>query len=677
MRFLLLIITFSLASALHAAAQSCQRPGQTPQSAFPVCGTRNLTQTSVPICDGRILRLNFCGTVDPDTDYEDKNPFYYKFTCFQAGSLGFTIVPNDLDDDYDWHIFDVTGRNVNDIYTDPTLQICGNWSARPGRTGASNAGQTLINCAGDDYPNFSSMPDLKVGHEYLLLVSHFTDTQSGYTLSFGGGTAVITDPNTGKFNSADYRCHHNRVVIKFSKKFRCNTLAADGSDFEVLGTPARVLSAEGVNCNNAFDMDSVVLTLDRPLGPGNYTVRMKNGTDRNTLLDACDVPIAAGENIIMTIGVPQPVPFDSIKPVGCKPDRLMVILKKPVRCNSVAANGSDFRITNVGTGPAVSVRSAKVFCDDELTDSIEVVLNGPVYLDGSFRLDLVQGTDGNTLVSECFVQTPLGQSVPFLTSDTVNAAYAWRTRLDCASDTIYLEHDRAHNVSEWTWLFDDGTTQTGPAASKVYYKGNFGVKPVKLTVSNRQCQDDHSERIDLPNELVAAFTPESWVLCPLDLVRISNQSTGNIMAHRWSLGHGPGSQQRTPAPYRYPMSEREESYDVRLIVVDNLQCEDTVIHQLKTVPSCYVAVPTAFTPNGDGVNDFLYPLNGYKTADLLFRVFSRNGQMVFETRNWQRKWDGRIKGALAPVGTYAWFLEYTNTELNQRVFLKGVSTLLR
>ncbi len=141
MRFLLLVICLPLLSTLRAAGQACPRLGQSPQSAFPVCGTKNLAQSSVPLCAGRVLSLNLCGTVDPDTDYTDRNPFYYKFTCYQSGTLGFTILPNDLADDYDWHVFDVTGRNVNDIFTDRSMQICGNWSAHPGRTGASAAGR--------------------------------------------------------------------------------------------------------------------------------------------------------------------------------------------------------------------------------------------------------------------------------------------------------------------------------------------------------------------------------------------------------------------------------------------------------------------------------------------------------------------------------------------------------
>lgn len=677
MRFLVLAICLPLLCSLRAAGQACPNLGQTPQSAFPICGTRNLVQNSVPLCSGRVLRLDFCSRVDPRTDYTDRNPYYYKFTCYQAGTLGFTITPKDLGDDYDWHVFDVTGRNVNDIFTDMSMQVCGNWSSNPGVTGASTAGQGLINCAGPTYPNFSSMPTLQVGHEYLLLVSHFTNTQSGYSLAFGGGTAVITDPKTGDFVSAAYKCLDNRVAVKLSKRLRCATLAANGSDFELLGTAARITGAQGVNCGSGFDMDSVILQLDRPLTPGNYTVRLKQGSDGNTLLDACDNPMTAGETINLDIPIFQPAPFDSIKPVECRPDRLMVRLKSPVRCNSVAANGSDFVIANLGTGPNVSVVSAKVFCDNQLTDSIEVLLSGTILRESDYRLNLVRGSDGNTLISECRVETPLGQFIPFSTSDTVNAAFAYRTSLDCDADTLYLRHDGAHQVSKWTWEFDDGTTQSTREATKNFVRGPSNFRDVRLTVANRQCQAVHSERITLPVEVVAAFTLGATVLCPLDMVRVTNESRGNIASYRWSMGVGPGSILRTPAAWRYPMSSREESYNVRLIVTDNLQCEDTAIHVLKTVPSCYVTVPTAFTPNNDGINDFLYPVNGYKTADLLFRVFARNGQLIFESRNWQHKWDGRINGSPASVGTYAWVLEFTNTELNTRIFQKGVTTLLR
>ncbi|MBO9150748.1 gliding motility-associated C-terminal domain-containing protein [Chitinophaga sp. GCM10012297] len=673
MRFFFLVICPLMLTAHIAAAQACTQIGQTPQSAFPICGTKELKQASVPLCAGRKINMPSCRDAVPPTEFTDRNPFWYKFTCYQAGTLGFTITPNDLSDDYDWQLFDVTGRNLDEVYTNPGIQVAGNWSEIEGLTGANNTGTRLMNCEGRAYPKWSSMPTLQVGHDYLLLVSHFTNTQSGYELAFGGGSAVITDPKPGEFTRAAYRCLNNRITVKFNKLFRCNTLAANGSDFLIAGTNAVVTSAAGVNCGNGFDMDSVVLTLDRPLPAGNYTLQVKTGSDGNTLLDACDNPIAAGRSIAINVPVPQAVPFDRIAPVGCKPDMIRVLLSDAVRCSSVAADGSDFRIT--GTGPAVAVVAAGTKCSGQLTDTIDLLLNGPVYLEGNYRIDLIRGADGNTLISECGVETALGQMVPFTTKDTVNATFNNRVRLDCVYDTIFLHHDGAHGVNTWNWSFEDGDTRTEQSPVKVYTV--FGQKTATLKVSNGVCEAEHTENILLDNTLIAAFTIGTPVLCPLDLATFTNESTGNITGHRWDFGFGPGTRLVTPQPFRFPMTARDQVYQVRLIVTDNLQCEDTAVHTLKTVPSCRVAVPTAFTPNNDGVNDFLYPLNGYKTADLLFRVFARNGQLVFESRNWAQKWDGKINGSPAPVGTYAWVLEYTDTELGERVFQKGVATLLR
>src|SRR5262249_48314200 len=153
-----------------------------------ICGSHNL---DVPGCTG--------------AGYSDKNPYWYKFTCFTSGTLGFVITPNDLTDDYDWMLYDITGHQPDEVFTNKSLMVTGNWAGTSGLTGASASGVTQIECASDpadNKPTFSSMPPLTVGHTYLLLVSHFNDSQSGYKLSFGGGTAVITDPKLPKLDKA-------------------------------------------------------------------------------------------------------------------------------------------------------------------------------------------------------------------------------------------------------------------------------------------------------------------------------------------------------------------------------------------------------------------------------------------------------------------------------------------
>ena len=88
-------------------------------------------------------------------------------------------------------------------------------------------------------------------------------------------------------------------------------------------------------------------------------------------------------------------------------------------------------------------------------------------------------------------------------------------------------------------------------------------------------------------------------------------------------------------------------YPAALIVKNNIGCFDTAQTNIKVFYNCYIAVPSAFTPNGDGLNDYLYPLNAYKADNLEFRVYNRWGQLVFETKDWTKKmgWNNKRQPA--------------------------------
>ena len=127
----------------------------------------------------------------------------------------------------------------------------------------------------------------------------------------------------------------------------------------------------------------------------------------------------------------------------------------------------------------------------------------------------------------------------------------------------------------------------------------------------------------------------------------------------------------------YPVPVFTTQETVRLLISNRYGCTDTATQIIKVVNNCYIAVPSAFTPNGDGLNDYLYPLNAYKARDLSFSVYNRFGQRLFFTRNWLNKWDGTIKGQGADTGTYVWILTYTHTDTNKKVEQKGTTILIR
>jgi hypothetical protein len=54
------------------------------------------------------------------------------------------------------------------------------------------------------------------------------------------------------------------------------------------------------------------------------------------------------------------------------------------------------------------------------------------------------------------------------------------------------------------------------------------------------------------------------------------------------------------------------------------------------------------------------------------------GQLVFSSRNWQTKWDGKINGIPQATGVFVWTLEYTlENDPAKRIFKKGTTTLIR
>ena len=89
---ILSLIVFCFSVILYSKAQTCTTLGQNPSSAFPVCGAQPFPQGTVPFCGGRSIPAPPCARAP----FSDKNPFWYTFTCFATGTLGFQIVPNNV-----------------------------------------------------------------------------------------------------------------------------------------------------------------------------------------------------------------------------------------------------------------------------------------------------------------------------------------------------------------------------------------------------------------------------------------------------------------------------------------------------------------------------------------------------------------------------------------------------
>ncbi len=744
--YIFIIILLLLPVKSTAQNTPCTILGQNPETAFPVCGTTVFQQDTVPLCGGRLIPSP---CFDPDTTITDINPFWYKFTCFQSGKLAFLITPNDLSEDYDWQIFDVTGKNPRDVYTDPSMFVVCNWSGEMGLTGASDdlGGTSLVECQGPGVNRFSKMPDLIAGHNYLLLVSHFENTQFGYGLSFGGtgSTAVITDTlPPHMFTASRASCDGSKIMVRLNKKMKCSSLEADGSDFSISPAAATITNAVGIGCGSAFDMDSVLLTFSTPLPLGNYNLIAKRGTtDNNTIIDLCDNEIPVGESIPFAVLNPTPVPFDSLNNNRCSTDSLILVFSDPIQCGSVAPNGSDFFIT--GTYPVNISAASPLYCISGLTRHITVYFNSTLLQPGNFQIVLRVGSDGNTLLSECDTPSVAGSAIPFAILARPVAHFAFPDTVCLPNAAIPFTNlsgisDGTGNLLQYRWIFDDpvsGPNNFSSLKNPTHVYTGTGQYNVYLRVtSSGGCVKDTAILVNsIHPRPEVNFGVSKQNICLGDAVYLTDSTDskdGITTQWNWDLGDGRlRNTQNVLYIYTAP-----QTYNISLFTINSFGCRSATlskpvtVHPYPTVnagpdrtvleggtitlnatatgnenqylwtpsqylnnprllnPKCVDAtfdvlytltvtgkggcmatdnmfvnvlkmprIPNTFSPNGDGINDLwqIQYLDEY-TGNRV-QVFTRAGQLVFESRGLYKAWNGRYKGKALPMDTYYYIVE--------------------
>jgi gliding motility-associated-like protein len=115
----------------------------------------------------------------------------------------------------------------------------------------------------------------------------------------------------------------------------------------------------------------------------------------------------------------------------------------------------------------------------------------------------------------------------------------------------------------------------------------------------------------------------------------------------------------------------------KVVVTNQAGCLDSAyvnVKVFKTGPSVFV--PTAFTPNGDGLNDVIRPIAVGMQRIEYFSIYNRWGQLVFTTTINGEGWDGKIAGKNQGSGVFVWMVKAIDY-LGKTYFRKGTVTLIR
>jgi gliding motility-associated-like protein len=226
--------------------------------------------------------------------------------------------------------------------------------------------------------------------------------------------------------------------------------------------------------------------------------------------------------------------------------------------------------------------------------------------------------------------------------------------------------------SVYSWNFGDNRTATSKNASHTYIdNGNLSVTHYVTTSAG--CADSlaKSSLINVYGAMVAFMASPQKVKLPNASVSFTNL-TKNYTAWMWSFGDSTFSTNKNTAH----VFADTGSYTVCLMGKDAKGCSDTHCDTVTVIAPNIVAIPEAFTPNNDNINDVL-KVRGGPITEMEWRIFDEWGKQVFYSNQQSTGWEGTYNGIAQPIGVYEYTLKGKTVFDNETINMHGVVNLVR
>ncbi|MEO7310161.1 MAG: PKD domain-containing protein [Chitinophagaceae bacterium] len=229
--------------------------------------------------------------------------------------------------------------------------------------------------------------------------------------------------------------------------------------------------------------------------------------------------------------------------------------------------------------------------------------------------------------------------------------------------------------TDFAWDFGDGTTGTAMNPTHLYtVPGTYTIKLVATDTSTCNLLDSTTFSIVVASIPTAGFTYSPNPAEENTITTFTNNSVGAVR-FRWYYGDGDSLytfRQDTTVRHQY---NETKLYQPCLVALNQFGCPDTACQTLNSIVKPILDVPNAFTPNLDGVNDKAVVI-GIGISRMVFRIYNRWGQLMFESSDRKIGWDGKFKGKNQPMDVYAYTLDAEFFD-GKKVKKQGDITLLR
>ncbi len=246
--------------------------------------------------------------------------------------------------------------------------------------------------------------------------------------------------------------------------------------------------------------------------------------------------------------------------------------------------------------------------------------------------------------------------IDFQLQTSIIAAFRPTPRISCAPQVIAM--NSKNKAVRYYWDFGDGTTDTTQDPTHLYQTpGTYKIRLICEDTNTCNRFDTIYDEVTLLDVSKASFSYDIS-FCENSIV-LKNESKNQIK-YLWDFGDGVLDSTTEKPKHIYSASGK---YTLILYVNRGFLCTDSMVKtidfdQFKPTPPI---VPNVFTPNGDGKNDF-FEVGGInpKCDSMEMKIYTRWGQLVFETKEVGNWWGGKNNTTPLPEGVYYYTLKVTN-----------------
>jgi gliding motility-associated-like protein len=234
----------------------------------------------------------------------------------------------------------------------------------------------------------------------------------------------------------------------------------------------------------------------------------------------------------------------------------------------------------------------------------------------------------------------------------------------CQNECLQFTNTSTNYPTTYEWLFAGGSPAfSSDSLPPLICYSDTGTFPITLIVSNPAEADTAIKYITVTSAPRTVQVQKSFSIKEGELVLLQACAEGDT--YNWQpFGSADSSIEVQP--------EETQQYTCEVSTFNNcsVQCDYTVFVQNGLL------LPTAFSPNGDGLNDEFRILNT-NIKLLAFNIYNRWGEMVFSSNNQRNGWDGTFKNEAQDIGVYTWSVDYIVTGSGKQKLAKGNVTLVR